>query len=133
MFEKIFRQTSCSLEPFFCKRAEQINKEHKQQRRRRLRKRHLKIEFVLLQTLSRLFHLVQYTKCWRICLEFNSKGCIEVQEKKKGVVVLCSRPPLNVKLGTFTSYWATTRAKKCTKNRDARAGLLLCLSKLPHF
>ena len=42
MFEKIFRQTSRSLEPIFCKRAEQINKEHKQQRRRRLPKRHLK-------------------------------------------------------------------------------------------
>ena len=30
----------------------------KQQRRRRLQKRHLKSEFALLQTLSRLFYLV---------------------------------------------------------------------------
>ena len=36
----------------------QINGELKQQRRRRLRKRHLKSEFALPQTLSRLFHLV---------------------------------------------------------------------------
>ena len=108
MFEKIFRQTSRSLEPIFCKRAEQINKEHKQQRRRRLPKRHLKIEFVLLQTLSSLLQLVQYTKCWRICLELNFKGRIEVQEKKKNVVVFCSRPLQNVKLGETT-------AKKCTK------------------
>ena len=30
------------------------------------------------------------------------KDCIKVQEKKKKVVVLCLRPPQNVKLGTFT-------------------------------
>ena len=34
------------------------NREFTQRRRRRLRKRHLKNEFVLPQTLSRLFHLV---------------------------------------------------------------------------
>ena len=42
MFENIFHQTSRSLEPIFCKRAEQINNEHKQQRRRRLPKKSLK-------------------------------------------------------------------------------------------
>ena len=35
-----------------------IKREVKQRRRRRLRKRHLKSEFALLQTSSRLFHLV---------------------------------------------------------------------------
>ena len=30
------------------------------------------------------------------------KDCIEVQEKKKKVIVLCLRPPQNVKLGIFT-------------------------------
>ena len=35
-----------------------VNREFKQQRRRRLRKRYLKSEFELPQTLSRLFHLV---------------------------------------------------------------------------
>ena len=43
-------------------RIERINRELKQQRwrrrRRRLQKRHLKSEFTLPQTLSRLFHLV---------------------------------------------------------------------------
>ena len=29
------------------------------------------------------------------------KDCIKVQEKKKKVIVLCSRPPQNVKLGIF--------------------------------
>ena len=39
-------------------RIERINRELQQQRRRRLQKRHLKSEFTLPQTLSRLFHLV---------------------------------------------------------------------------
>ena len=30
------------------------------------------------------------------------KDCIKVHEKKKKVVVMCSRPRQNVKLGTFT-------------------------------
>ena len=29
------------------------------------------------------------------------KDCIKVQEKKKKVIVLCSRPSQNVKLGIF--------------------------------
>ena len=40
-------------------------RELKQQRRRLLRKRLLKSEFALLQTLSRLFHLVQVIKYWK--------------------------------------------------------------------
>ena len=40
------------------------NRELKQQARRRLRKRHSKSEVALLLTLSRLFHLVQFVKCW---------------------------------------------------------------------
>ena len=44
--------------PFFSPQPLQHKKEFQQQRRRRLRKRHLKSEFALPQTLSRLFHLV---------------------------------------------------------------------------
>ena len=36
-------------------------------------KSHLKSEFALLQTVSRLFQLVQFVKCWQIFLELNSK------------------------------------------------------------
>ena len=46
-----------------------------QQRPRRQRKRHLKSEFALLQTLSRLFHPVKFVKCWQnlsCCLAFMS-------------------------------------------------------------
>ena len=40
-------------------------RELQQQRRRQQRKRHLKSEVALLQTLSRLFHLVQFVKYWQ--------------------------------------------------------------------
>ena len=43
------------------------------QPRRRLRKTSLKSEFALLQPLSRLFHLVQFVKCWQFFLELNFK------------------------------------------------------------
>ena len=82
--------------------SETVNRELKQQRRRRLRKRHLKSEFALLQTLSRLFHLVYFVKCWQMFLELNSKGLYQSSGKEKKVVVLCSRPRQNVNLGTFT-------------------------------
>ena len=58
---------------------------------RLLQKRHLISVLALLQTLSRLFHLVQFFKCYQISLKLNSKGYIEVQEKKKKVAVLCFR------------------------------------------
>ena len=48
------------------------------------------------------------------------KDCIEVQEKKKKVAILCSRLPQNVKLGILHDSHAVT-AKKCTKKRDAVA------------
>ena len=71
-------------------------RELKQQRRRRQRKRHLKSEFALLQTLSRLLHLVYFVKCWQMFLELNSKGLYQSSGKEKKVVVLCSRPRQNV-------------------------------------
>ena len=63
-------------------------RELKRQRRRRLPKRHLKSEVALLQTLS---YRIQFVNSWHFFLELSSKGCIEVQKKKKKVVALCSR------------------------------------------
>ena len=77
-------------------------RELKPQRRRRLQKRHLKSGFAPLQTLSRLFHLVYFVKCWQMFLELNSKGLYQSSGKEKKVVVLCSRPRQNVNLGIFT-------------------------------
>ena len=51
--------------------------------RRRLRKHHLKSAFALLQTLSRLFHLVQFVKCWRIFLKLKTKGLYRSWGRKK--------------------------------------------------
>ena len=48
-------------------------RELQQRRRRRLRERRLKSEAELLQTLSRLFHLVPFVKCWQFALELISK------------------------------------------------------------
>ena len=44
-----------------------------------------------------LWYVMVYFLEWSIL-----KDCIKVQEKYKKVVVLCSRPRQNVKLGTFT-------------------------------
>ena len=45
------------------------------------------------------------------------KDCIKVQKLKKKVVVLCSRPWQNVKLGTLISRCSRAiTAKKCTKS-----------------
>ena len=55
----------------------------KQHRRWRLRKRHLKSEFALLQTLLRLFHLVQFVKSWQFVLELNSKRLYRSSGKEK--------------------------------------------------
>ena len=64
-------------------KSEPVNRELKQQRRRRLRKRHLKSEFALLQTLSRLLHLVYFVKCWQMFLELNYKGLYQSSGKEK--------------------------------------------------
>ena len=59
------------------------------QRRRRLRKRHSKSEFALLQTFSGLFHFVQFVKCWQIFLELNSKRLYQSSGKEKELSLLC--------------------------------------------
>ena len=46
--------------------------------------------------------------------------CIKVPELKKKVVVSCSGPRQNVKLGTFTLCSRAATAKECTKKLDAR-------------
>ena len=51
--------------------------------RRGLWKRHLKSEFALPQTLSRLFNFVLFVKCWQISLELNSKGLYQNSRKDK--------------------------------------------------
>ena len=61
-----------------------IIRELKQQRRRQLRKRYLKSELTLPQTLLRLFHVVLFlVKRWPSFLELNSKGLYQSSGKEK--------------------------------------------------
>ena len=53
-------------------------------------------------------------------MELNSKGLYLSLKKELEIVVLCSRRHQNVKLGFSRGGLATT-AKKCTKQRYARA------------
>ena len=89
----------------------------KQQRRRQVRKRHLKSEFALPQTLSRLIHLIWFnsSNVGKLLWSWILKDCFKVREKEEKTVVFCSRPRQNVK--------TCVTAKKCAKRRDARAKL----------
>ena len=89
----------------------------KQQRRRWLRKRHLKSEFAPPQTLSRLFHLIWFnsSNVGKLLWSWILKDCFKVREKEEKTVVLCSRPRQNVK--------TCVTAKKCAKRRDSCAKL----------
>ena len=58
--------------------------ELKQQGGQRLRKRHLKNAFALLQTLWLVFRLVQFDRFWEICLELNSKGLHQCSKEEEG-------------------------------------------------
>ena len=85
-----------------------IDRELEQQRQWGLRKRHLKTECTLLQTLSVIAltpsrpirqMVEKFFGSWIIII----KDCIEIQVKEKKVVVLCCRPQQNdVKWGRFT-------------------------------
>ena len=47
--------------------------------------------------------------------ESSLKDCIKVQGRKKKVVVLCSRPRQDVKLGIFTSLSCNNGKEMCKK------------------
>ena len=56
-------------------------------------------------------------KCWPVSLELNSKALYQSSgKKKKKVVVLCSRPRQNVKLGIFTLYVVQQRQRNVQKS-----------------
>ena len=63
------------------------------------------------------------------------KDCIKVQEKKRKVVVLCSRPRQNEKIGTFTLQSCNDGQEMYRFKRkcNARAELLFCKSKPTAF
>ena len=67
----------------FWRYANVINRELKQQRRRRLGKRLLKSEVAPLQTLSHLFYLIPFVKTWQFFLELNSNQQYRSSEKEE--------------------------------------------------
>ena len=92
-----------------CSRLRDSDRELEQ--RRRLRKRHLKSEFALLQTLSRSFHLVYFVKCWQMFLELNSKRLYQSSGKEKES--FCLVFPSTRKR---ERYDCAVTAKKCKKS-----------------
>ena len=67
-----------------------LNKELKQHRRRRLRKRHLKSEVALLQTLSRLFHRVKFVKFWQFFSGVEFQKTVSKYRKRKRKSLSCA-------------------------------------------
>ena len=76
----------------------------KQQRRWRQRKRHLKSEYQLHQTYRAYYVSFNLSNVGKFLWSSIPKDCIEVKKKKTKLVLLCSRPLQNMKLGNFTSY-----------------------------
>ena len=91
----------------------------------KIRKRHSKWEFERLQTLSRLFHLVQFVKCcqffsgvefWKTIWKFRKRkvkslSCVHVLQKTWNQAFLRRR----------SAVTKERNPKKCTKKGDARA------------
>ena len=82
------------------------------------RKRNLKSDFALFKASSILLNVTLFVKCWRNFLELKPKGLYLSLEKENFSVLLRN-------LEVSCRSRATT-AKKCTKERDARAKLLFC-------
>ena len=78
------------------------------------RKRHLISEFALLQTLSRLFHLVYFVTC------------IKVQENKKESCCLVFSSSTKREFGHFHVVYAQQRQRNVQNMRGARGKLLFC-------
>ena len=94
--------------------------------RRRLRKRHLKSEVALLQTLSRLLYLSQFVKCWQFFLELNSKRLYWSSGKERESCCLVFTFSTKCEIRYFHVVVAQWRQRNI---RDARAELLICRSK----
>ena len=76
----------------------------------------------MLQTLSRLFHPVQFVKCWQIFLEMNSKRLFRSSGKEKESCCLVFTFSTKHEIRHFQVL--VLKAKEYTKKRDARAKLL---------
>ena len=111
-----------------------LKQQRRRRQRRRLRKRHLKSEVVLLQTLSFSFHLVQFLKCWKFVWELDSNRLYRSSGKKSKIVVLCL-PTSSTKreISHFLVVVVQWPQRNVQKSVAARAKLLFCQSNLLLF
>ena len=88
----------------------------------------LKVKVSLLHTLSRLFHLVQFTKCWEFSLELNSKRLYRSSGKGKESRCLVFTYSIKREIWHFYVVVLQWLQRNVQKKRDARAELLFCQS-----
>ena len=73
----------------------------------------------MLQILSRLFHRVKFDTCWRIQLEWNSKGLYRSSGKENEDRCLTSTSsPKGENIHTVSCRSRATTPKKCTKTKN---------------
>ena len=84
---------------------------------------------MLLQTLSRLFHFVQFVKCWQIFLELNFKGLYQSSEKEKESRWLVFVSSTKREIRQFHVVVVQRRQRNVQKKRDARSKMMFCQSK----
>ena len=89
----------------------------------------LKQWIAFFQSLSQLFLPTYFVKCKRNLLELNSEGPYPSSKKKIEFRRHLFTYPIKREIRHFHVVVVQKRAKKCTKNRDARARLLFCLLK----
>ena len=103
----------CTLKYFDFALSVRIIRELMQQRRRWLRKRHLKSYVTLLKIYRDYSISFNSSNVGNFCFwSWIVKDCIEVQEKKKKVVVLCSSPPQNVEFHVVVVQWWQSNVQK---------------------
>ena len=84
---------------------------------------------MLLQTLSRIFHLVQFVKCWQIFLELNFKGLYQSSGKEKESRWLVFVSSTKREIRQFHVVVVQRRQRNVRKKRDARSKMMFCQSK----
>ena len=82
---------------------------------------------------SNFIALVRFVKSWQIFLEVNSKKLYQSSGRKKKVVVLYSRPPQNVKLGSFSNDDGNDNVKKAIGWMLAKQQLCTCITLFSTF
>ena len=92
-----------------------------------------KSEFGFFQSLSKLFLSTYFVKCRRTLLELNSQGPYPSAAGETKFRRCLFTYSTKREIRHFHVVVVQKRAKKCTKERDARAKLLFCLLNVLFF